>query len=82
MWVLEYSREANNYALDSHPYNEEVLMAIESLPDMEDGLPEDNWIEWEPENFLWEVAEHWVLYQRIWSNPPRLLVLAIKPLPA
>lgn len=81
MWQLEYSQEASNYALDSHPYNEGVLMAIEDLVDSEDGLPADaNWTEWRHEHYLWVVAGHLVSFQRFRSPTPRLLILFIKPL--
>ena len=44
MWELTYNREANNYALDSYPYNEDVLVAIESLTLTKDGLPAINFV--------------------------------------
>jgi len=41
MWTLEYRQEASNYAIDSHPYNEAVLIAIETLAQTITGLPEE-----------------------------------------
>ncbi len=64
MWEIEFSREANNYAIDSHPYNEAVLLAIEQLAFSKDGWPSegvyralDNWC-------IWEIADHIVLYEK------------------
>jgi hypothetical protein len=44
IWDIELSQEANNYAIDSHPYNEHVLMAIERLAFSQDGLPTEAFI--------------------------------------
>ncbi len=79
-WELGFSHEASNYAIDSHPYNEEVLMAIEALAFIPDGIPDENYSELEPNIYLWEVAGHLVLYQRITENGQRLWIAFIKPL--
>ncbi len=79
MWQLEYNQEANHYALDSYPYNEEVLMAIEALALTADGLPDAAYSELEPEYYLWEVAHHTVIFRRILDETPRLRILVIKP---
>ncbi len=60
MWELEYSQEANNYALDSHPYNEEVLIAIEMLALTGDPLPVEGCRRLEPEIYSWAIAAHTV----------------------
>lgn len=78
MWELTYNREANNYALDSYPYNEDVLVAIESLTLTKDGLPESNCVKLESEYYLWEVAPHSVLFQRV-INKMEIRILIIKP---
>ncbi len=80
MWELEYSPEATNYVLDSYPYNEAVLVAIETLAQTDEGIPDANWDEWQPEYFLWVVAEHLVSYQKILDERPKLRILIIKPL--
>ena len=80
MWELEYSPEANNYALDSYPYNEAVLAAIETLAQTDEGIPSVDWDEWQPDYFLWVVADHLVSYQKIASEPPKLRILVIKPI--
>jgi hypothetical protein len=82
MWQLEYSQEARNYALDSHPYNEAVLMAIESLAQTQTGLPSENCLPSYPENhYLWLVADHWVYFYRSPSPLRMLRVRAIQPQP-
>ena len=78
MWELTYNREANNYALDSYPYNEDVLVAIESLTLTKDGLPAINFVKLEAEYYLWEVAQHSVLFQRI-VDKMEIRILIIKP---
>ena len=79
MWKLEYNQEASNYALDSYPYNEDVLIAIESLALTEEGLPSDLWTELEPEYYLWLVAQHIVLFRRIIGAESIIRILVIKP---
>lgn len=79
MWALEYNQEASNYALDSYPYNEEVLMAIESLAMTTEGLPTEAYIQLEPEYYLWEIAQHTVIFRRIMDETLRLRILVIKP---
>jgi hypothetical protein len=79
MWEIGFSQEASNYAIDSHPYNEDVLMAIELLAFTADGLPDDGYIELEPEIFLWHVAGHSVLYRRMTQGERRLWIAVIKP---
>jgi len=41
IWNVEFSQEASNYAIDSHPHNENVLIAIEQLAFNPDGLPSE-----------------------------------------
>lgn len=48
MWQIGFSREASQYAIDSHPDNEDVLIAIETLAFKPDGLPEEGVSELEP----------------------------------
>jgi len=78
MWQIGFSREASQYAMDSHPYNEEVLLAIETLAFTPDGLPQEGISELEPDIYLWQVAGHSVIYQRI-TSIRRLWVAVIKP---
>jgi len=78
MWELEYSQEANNYALDSHPYNEEVLIAIEMLAVTEDALPAEDCRHLEPEIYLWAIAAHTVIFQRF-PVTQVLRILMIQP---
>jgi len=56
-WRLEYSREASNYALDSLPYNEAALLAIQELASMPSPYPPGT-IEVLPGMLSWEVANH------------------------
>lgn len=77
MWQLEYTPEAQSYALDSYPYNEAVLMAIDALGLTEEGIPTENCVAWEEDCYLWEVAEHLVSLRVIW---PKLQILWIKPM--
>lgn len=76
MWEIEFSREANNYALDSHPYNEYVLIAIENLATSKDGLPSEGYYQLLEQWCIWEVAEHTVVYER---EPQTLYIWIIKP---
>ena len=78
MWLLEYSPEANQYALDSYPYDEDVLSAIELLALRLDALPSSDYRELEPEYYLWSVAQHTVLFRRI-VLLSKIRILAIRP---
>ena len=78
MWELEYSQAANNYALDSHPYNEEVLIAIEMLALTEDAMPAQDCRQLEPTIYLWVIAGHTVIFQRF-SVSQVLRILMIQP---
>jgi hypothetical protein len=64
IWDVEFSQEACNYVIDSHPYNENVLVAIERLALNPDGLPSEGsyqiWEDW----CIWEIAGHTVVYQK------------------
>lgn len=76
MWEIEFSQEANNYALDSHPYNEDVLVAIENLAASEDGLPTEGVYQLLQQWCVWEIANHTVVYER---EPNLLYIWVIKP---
>jgi hypothetical protein len=82
MWQLEFDREPGNYIIDSHPYNEAVLIALEDLALNAEGIPAEGCTQIEPGVYLWEVADHQVVYQRIpgpEGTPHRLHVLILKP---
>lgn len=75
VWEIEFSQEANNYALDSHPYNEDVLVAIEKLADSEDGLPIEGAYQWLEQWCVCEIANHTVVYER---EPNSLYIWVIR----
>jgi hypothetical protein len=77
-WEIGFSIEASNYAIDSHPYNEAVLQAIEFLAFSEHGLPEEAVSELEPELYLWQVEQHEVFFQRF-PTERRLWIAVLKP---
>jgi hypothetical protein len=80
MWEIGFSQEASNYAIDSHPYNEDVLMAIEALAFTSDGFPPEGISEeLETGLFLWKIAQHSVIYRRYTEGVRRLWVAVIKP---
>lgn len=79
MWLLEYSREASNYAIDSHPYNEDVLTAIEMLALTESALPPVT-VELESGVYLWEIEGHWVIFKRQLFPNRSLWIAIIKPI--
>jgi len=79
MWEIEYSQEANNYAIDSHPYNEQVLLAIEDLASSPDGLPPENYTLLRYNLYLWLVADHEVIYERF-TEENLLYIWIVKPL--
>lgn len=64
IWDVELSQEASNYAIDSHPYNEVVLMAIEQLAFAEDGFPTEGTYQRLEIWCVWEIADHSVVYER------------------
>jgi hypothetical protein len=78
MWRLLYNREASNYALDSYPYNEDVLVEIETLALTAEGLPANNYARLDSEYYVWEIAKHTVIFQRI-VDKMEIRILVIKP---
>lgn len=64
IWDVELSQEANNYVVDSHPYNENVLTAIELLALTQDGLPTEGAYQILGSWYIWEVANHTVIYEK------------------
>ena len=83
MWEIKFTQEAASYAIDSHPYNEQVLIAIETLAFTPAGLSsEGEYLESEDSEdiLIWEIADHLVYYQ-IFPQDNRLRIEAIKPLP-
>lgn len=82
MWEIKFTREAASYAIDSHPYNEQVLIAIETLAFTTTGLSsEGSYIENDDSEdiLIWEIAGHLVYYQ-IFPQENRLRIEVIKPL--
>jgi hypothetical protein len=80
MWEVEFSQEANNYALDSHPYNEDVLIAIERLMFTTDGLPTEGKYETLENWCIWEIAGHTVVYEKE-DKILYIYIWIIKPMP-
>lgn len=78
LWRLDYSREASAYAVDSYPYNEAVLVAIQDLALMPSPYP-PGIFEILPGVLGWEIAEHLVYYQ-VHEEPLTISIVAIKPL--
>ena len=64
IWDVDFSQEASNYAIDSHPYNENVLTAIEQLALNPDGLPHEGTYQLLEDWCIWEIATHTVVYQK------------------
>lgn len=77
-WRLEYSAEASNYALDSLPYNEAVLLAIQDLAFMPSPYP-PGIFEVLPGILSWEVAGH-VVYYEVLEETLTIKIMAIQPL--
>jgi hypothetical protein len=78
IWAVEFSQAANNYAIDSHPYNENVLNAIEQLALTPNGLPSEGVYQVLENWYLWEIADHTVVYEK---TPVlfRIYIWLIKP---
>ena len=64
IWDIEFSQEASNYAIDSHPYNENILIAIEFLAFNPSGLPNEGTYQLLEDWCIWEIADHTVVYQK------------------
>lgn len=78
-WTIEFSQEAQNYALDSHPYNEAVLIEIERLAETNDGFPETGSFEIMENWCVWVIADHIVVYELEQFNLG-IVVTVIKPI--
>ncbi len=80
MWEIQFSQEAANYAIDSHPYNEQVLIAVETLALLPSGLPiSDCELFEEPSTYLWSIADHEVIYEQF-IDDHLLYIWMIRPL--
>lgn len=64
VWEIEFSQEASNDAIDSLPYNEDVLVAIEKLAERQEGWPDEGSFQILEEWCIWEIAGHIVVYER------------------
>ncbi len=78
MWLIEYTKEVRNYIFDSYPYTHMVWQAIKSLCQTPSGISAQGCTQLEPNVFLWEVADHEVLYERN-SDEHKLIVFVLKP---
>lgn len=79
MWEIDYTEEVKFYFIDNGDLVFDLLVRIEELKYAPDGLPDGEWIELEPEIFLWSVLRHFVVYQR--SKAERKLRIAVvKPM--
>jgi len=78
MWQIKYTKEVRNYIYDSYPYTEAVWQAVKSLWQTSEGLPLSGWKEKEPNVFLWEVADHQILYERDMEQRS-LTIFVMKP---
>ena len=77
MWEIKYSQEVRNYIYDS--YTAMVWDVIKSLKNSSDGLPPAGAQLLEPELYLWEVANHLVIYRRLTAE--RILkFIVVKPM--
>jgi hypothetical protein len=79
LWRLNYSQEANNYALDSYPYNEGVLDAIQRLTQLPSPYPSGVTRTNLADILIWHIAEHAVYYQ-VDEDALSITILAIHPL--
>lgn len=64
IWDVEFSQTVSNYAIDSHPYNENLLIAIEELAFSPDGLPNQSVYQILGNWCIWEIAGHTVAYEK------------------
>jgi hypothetical protein len=78
MWELDYIDEVKFYFIDNGDLVFEVLVKIEELKYIESGVPAEGCAQIEPEVYLWEVLQHWVIYQRS-PTMRKLRIAAIKP---
>ena len=79
MWQLEYSDEAKFYFIDNDPYAFDLLVRIEELKYFADAVPPEGCAPLEDNLYLWEVAAHFVLYEKL-SAENRLIIAVVKPM--
>jgi hypothetical protein len=77
-WTIEFGQEAANYAVDSHPYNEDVLIAIEQLAASKEGWPVTGHFQIMENWCIWEIAEHIVVYE-VERFSMSIIITVIKP---
>ena len=78
LWRLKYSRETSNYVLDSLPYNEVVVNAIQRLAIMPSPYPPGIIQADVLDILIWRVAEHEVYYL-VNEETLTITILAIHP---
>lgn len=79
MWQLEYSNEAKCYFIDNDPYSFDLLVRIEELKYYPDAVPPEGCTLLEDTLYLWEVAAHFVLYEKLGAQN-RLVIAVVKPM--
>jgi hypothetical protein len=78
MWELEYADEVKFYFLDNYPYTFELLVKIEELKFIEDGMPLEGDAGFQADYHWWRILSHTVIY-RIFPDRRTIRILVVKP---
>ncbi len=80
MWALEYSEEVKLYFVDNGDLVFDVLVKIEELKFLEDGIPEGvTPLQAEVNTYRWPILGHWVVYEKLERQTPTLKIWLVKP---
>ncbi len=79
MWAIEYSDEVKFYFIDNYPYTFDLLVRIEELKFFADAIPPEGNVQLEPNLYLWQVAEHEVIYETAVAEH-RLIIAIVRPI--
>jgi hypothetical protein len=79
MWTLDYTEEVKLYFLDNGNLVFNLLVKIEELKFMPEGIPAEGCTQIEEGLLWWEVLRHIVIYERI-VEEKQLIITAVKPM--
>ena len=78
-WHLRFNRQVVQYLISLREAGHDIRVAIFSLANTKDGIPEPGATQSEPGLYVWEVAGHTVAFERF-EKEKYILVTAVRPL--
>ena len=79
MWEIDYTEEVKFYFIDNGDLVFDLLVRIEELKFIGDGIPPEGCIQIEPNVYQWEVLRHTVIYRKTEATR-KLRIAVVKPM--